>query len=132
MVHDYSDYSEILSLILTMFFFEFISTFQWNIIYFFILKTSLFIHIVLFKSDDIFKDMIQSVFNPSSFSTFYVHFRVVFRIIFHNLEFPYFVKLELNLVHTRKKYPNAAFPHSKFIQKFQKTQILSQMHSLST
>ena len=34
--------------------FEFISTFEWNNIYFFILETSLFIYIVLFKND-IFK-----------------------------------------------------------------------------
>ena len=55
MVQDYSDYSEILILILIMFLFEFISTFEWNNIYFFILKTSLFMYIVLFKTDDIFK-----------------------------------------------------------------------------
>ena len=52
MVQDYSDYSEILILIL-MFFFKFISTFEWSNIYFFILKASLFIYIVLFKNDDI-------------------------------------------------------------------------------
>ena len=54
MVQDYSDYSEILILILTMFFFEFINTFEWNNVCFFILKTSLFIYIVLLKNDDIF------------------------------------------------------------------------------
>ena len=65
------------------------------------------------------------MFNPSSFPTFYVHFTAVLRIIFRKLGFPYFVKLELNLVHTRIKHPNATFLHRKFIYKFQKAQILS-------
>ena len=55
MVQDYYDYSEILNLILTMFLFELISTLEWNNIYFFILKTSLFLYIALFKNDYIFQ-----------------------------------------------------------------------------
>ena len=38
-----------------MFLFEFISTSEWNNIYFVILKTSLFMYIVLFKNDYKFK-----------------------------------------------------------------------------
>ena len=67
MVQDYSDYSEILILILKMFFFEFISTFEWNI-YFFISKALLFIYMVLFKNDDIFKNMICKTFYRKMFN----------------------------------------------------------------
>ena len=50
MVQDYSDYSEILLLILTMFFFEFISTFEWNNIYFYIQYTYISLFMYLFGS----------------------------------------------------------------------------------
>ena len=50
MVQDYSDYSEILLLILTMFLFEFISTFEWNNIYFYIQYTYISLFMYLFGS----------------------------------------------------------------------------------
>ena len=70
MVQDYSDYSEILLLILTMFFFEFISTFEWNNIYFYIqyIYISLFMYLfgskmMIYSKNMICKKFYRKMFN---------------------------------------------------------------------
>ena len=70
MVQDYSDYSEILLLILTMFFFEFISTFEWSNIYFYIqyIYISLFMYLfgskmMIYSKNMICKKFYRKMFN---------------------------------------------------------------------
>ena len=65
-------------------------------------------YIVLFKSDDIYsKNMICKKLYRKMFNKHEIRDWKALELSF--------VKLELNSVHTRIEYPNAAFPHSKFI-----------------